>query len=55
MSIEASPIDGLYQALIDRGLLYVSPDGSKLLHGIMYDLQKGMKNLTEAKNSRPSH
>ncbi|WP_076540843.1 bifunctional protein-disulfide isomerase/oxidoreductase DsbC [Shewanella sp. UCD-KL21] len=53
LSIEASPIDGLYQALTDRGLLYVSPDGSKLLHGNMYDLQKGMKNLTEAALAGP--
>ncbi|MFS1437466.1 bifunctional protein-disulfide isomerase/oxidoreductase DsbC [Shewanella sp. 10N.286.48.A6] len=53
LSIEASPIDGLYQALTDRGLLYVSPDGSKLLHGNMYDLQKGMKNLTEVALAGP--
>ncbi|WP_144210829.1 bifunctional protein-disulfide isomerase/oxidoreductase DsbC [Shewanella donghaensis] len=52
-SIESSPIDGLYQALTDRGILYVSPDGSKLLHGNMYDLNKGMQNLTEAALAGP--
>ena len=53
LSIESSPIDGLYQALTDRGILYVSPDGTKLIHGDMYDLKNGMQNLTEAALAGP--
>ena len=52
LKIESSPIDGLYQAFTDRGVLYVSPDGTKLIHGNMYDLN-GMKNLTEAALAGP--
>ena len=46
--IQQSPIDGLYQVLTDRGVLYVTKDGAKLFHGNLYDIDKGMKNLTEA-------
>ncbi|MGX9459983.1 bifunctional protein-disulfide isomerase/oxidoreductase DsbC [Shewanella sp. A14] len=53
MSIEQSPIDGLYQALTDKGVLYVTKDGSKLMHGSLYDIDNGMKNLTEAALAGP--
>ncbi|WP_394391681.1 bifunctional protein-disulfide isomerase/oxidoreductase DsbC [Shewanella woodyi] len=52
-SLEESPISGLYEALTDRGVLYISKDGSKLFHGNLYDLDKGMKNLTEAAMAGP--
>jgi len=53
MKIQQSPIDGLYQALTDRGVLYVTKDGAKLIHGNLYDLDNGMKNLTEAALAGP--
>jgi thiol:disulfide interchange protein DsbC len=43
-----SPIEGLYQVLTDRGVIYVTKDASKIFHGNLYDLDNGMKNLTEA-------
>ncbi|MEI6858624.1 MAG: bifunctional protein-disulfide isomerase/oxidoreductase DsbC [Shewanella sp.] len=52
-SLNQSPIPGLYEALTDRGVLYISKDGSKLLHGSLYDLDNGMKNLTEAAMAGP--
>ncbi|WP_394205127.1 bifunctional protein-disulfide isomerase/oxidoreductase DsbC [Shewanella waksmanii] len=52
-SISPSAVPGLYEALTNRGVLYISKDGSKLLHGNMYDMDKGMKNLTEAAMAGP--
>ncbi|MCG9695741.1 bifunctional protein-disulfide isomerase/oxidoreductase DsbC [Shewanella sp. Isolate11] len=52
-SLNASPIPGLYEAITNRGVLYISEDGSKLLHGNIYDLNQGMKNLTEAALAGP--
>ncbi|MBT1443552.1 bifunctional protein-disulfide isomerase/oxidoreductase DsbC [Shewanella sp. JM162201] len=46
-SITAAPIDGLFQVITNRGVLYVTPDGSKLVHGNIYDLNDAMNNLTE--------
>lgn len=53
ISMQDSPIDGLYQAMTNRGVLYISRDGSKMFHGSLYDLDKGMKNLTEAALAGP--
>lgn len=52
-SLHQSPIPGLYEALTDRGVLYISRDGSKLFHGSLYDLDNDMKNLTEAAMAGP--
>ncbi|MFT5234879.1 MAG: thiol:disulfide interchange protein DsbC [Shewanella sp.] len=52
-SLQESPIPGLYEALTDRGVLYISQDGTKLFHGNLYDLDMGMKNLTEAAMAGP--
>ncbi|WP_418357447.1 MULTISPECIES: bifunctional protein-disulfide isomerase/oxidoreductase DsbC [Shewanella] len=51
--IQSSPVDGLYQVFTDRGVLYVTKDGSKLFHGNLYDMKQGMKNLTEAALAGP--
>ncbi|MGI2174723.1 bifunctional protein-disulfide isomerase/oxidoreductase DsbC [Shewanella ulleungensis] len=51
--IQSSPVDGLYQVLTDRGVLYVTKDGTKLFHGNLYDMEQGMKNLTEAALAGP--
>ncbi|WP_299801730.1 bifunctional protein-disulfide isomerase/oxidoreductase DsbC [uncultured Shewanella sp.] len=53
ISMKPSPIPELYEAFTDRGVLYISKDGSKLFHGNLYDLDKGMKNLTEAAMAGP--
>ncbi|GIU07280.1 MULTISPECIES: bifunctional protein-disulfide isomerase/oxidoreductase DsbC [unclassified Shewanella] len=53
ISIKPSPVAELYEAFTDRGVLYISKDGSKLFHGSLYDLDKGMKNLTEAAMAGP--
>ena len=53
ISIEQSPVAELYQVMTDRGILYVTKDGTKLIHGNMYALNKGMKNLTEAAMATP--
>ncbi|KFZ39164.1 thiol:disulfide interchange protein [Shewanella mangrovi] len=52
-SLTESQIPGLLQAVTSHGILYVSPDGSKLVQGTMYDLNDGMKNLTEAAMAEP--
>jgi thiol:disulfide interchange protein DsbC len=53
ISMQDSPVPGLYQAMTNRGVLYINRDGTKLLHGNMYDLDNGMKNLTEAAMAGP--
>ncbi|WP_417762736.1 bifunctional protein-disulfide isomerase/oxidoreductase DsbC [Shewanella sp.] len=52
-SLTESPVAGLLQAVTSHGILYVSPDGSKLLQGTMYDMADGMNNLTEAAMAKP--
>ncbi|GGI92041.1 bifunctional protein-disulfide isomerase/oxidoreductase DsbC [Shewanella gelidii] len=51
--LQDSPVPGLYEALTNRGVVYVTHDGSKLFHGNLYDLDAGMKNLTEAAMAGP--
>ncbi|MGL4475394.1 MAG: bifunctional protein-disulfide isomerase/oxidoreductase DsbC [Shewanella sp.] len=46
-SMQESPLPGLVQAITDRGVVYITEDGTKLFHGNIYDLDQGMKNLTE--------
>ncbi|WP_022940934.1 bifunctional protein-disulfide isomerase/oxidoreductase DsbC [Psychromonas hadalis] len=46
-SIEASPVDGLYEVLTNRGVYYVSKNGQFLVHGSIYDLDNEMQNITE--------
>ncbi|QYK00795.1 bifunctional protein-disulfide isomerase/oxidoreductase DsbC [Shewanella psychrotolerans] len=52
-SLTQSAVPGLYEAVTNRGVLYISQDGSKLFHGNLYDLDNGMKNLTEAALAGP--
>ncbi|WP_017445110.1 bifunctional protein-disulfide isomerase/oxidoreductase DsbC [Gayadomonas joobiniege] len=42
-----SPVSGLSAVLTNRGLFYVSNDGSFFIHGQMYDMDKGMANYSE--------
>ncbi|WP_372872015.1 bifunctional protein-disulfide isomerase/oxidoreductase DsbC [Shewanella sp.] len=52
-SVSAAPVSGLYQVITNRGVLYITQDGSKLIHGNIYDLDSSMKNLTEAALAGP--
>lgn len=45
--INPSPIPGLYQVITERGVIYVTKDGSKLITGNIYDMNNDMANLTE--------
>lgn len=47
ISIDSSPVEGLYEALTNRGVYYVSKDGQFLVHGNIYDLDNKMENITE--------
>lgn len=53
ISLKASPINGVLEAITDKGVLYISEDGSKLIHGNIYDLNDRMNNLTEAALAGP--
>ncbi|GGD50026.1 bifunctional protein-disulfide isomerase/oxidoreductase DsbC [Lacimicrobium alkaliphilum] len=46
-SIKPSPVPGLLQAMTNRGLFYISEDGTYLLHGKVFNLDKGLQNETE--------
>ncbi|AWL11011.1 Protein disulfide-isomerase [Saliniradius amylolyticus] len=46
-SLEPAPVEGLYQAVTSRGLFYVSTDGGYLIHGRVYNINKGLLNETE--------
>ncbi|MCE9677789.1 bifunctional protein-disulfide isomerase/oxidoreductase DsbC [Shewanella sp. AS1] len=52
-SLKPAPIAGLYEAITNRGVIYISEDGSKLFHGNIYDLENGMQNLTEVALAGP--
>lgn len=47
ISVEPSPIPGLLQAMTNRGLFYISEDGTYLVHGKVFNLDKGLQNETE--------
>lgn len=47
ISVKPSPVPGLLQALTNRGLFYISEDGTYLLHGRIINLDKGLLNETE--------
>ena len=47
-SVSPTPVNGLYEVVTPRGIVYASKDGSYLIQGDLYDLSKGVVNLTEA-------
>ena len=47
-SVKASSVKGLYEVLTNSGVYYVSEDAGFLIHGNIYDLNNGMKNITES-------
>lgn len=48
-SVNVSPIKSLYEVATDNAIYYMSEDGKFLINGNLYDLDNGMKNLTDAK------
>lgn len=46
-AIKAAPVAGLLQVTTDKGLFYVSEDGRYFMQARIFDLQQGMKNITE--------
>jgi len=46
-SIGDAPVPGLLQVMTERGLFYTSQDGKYLLQGRIYDIEEGMRNVTE--------
>jgi len=46
-SVAPSAVHGLYEALTDQGLYYISEDAQFLIHGKIYDLDNRMENVTE--------
>ncbi len=47
IAVADSPVPGLIQVMTDRGLFYTSADGKYLVHGRVYDMDDGMRNVTE--------
>lgn len=46
-SVQEAPMPGFYEAIVDGEVLYVSGDGRYLVQGNIYDISKGLENLTE--------
>lgn len=47
-AIGDAPVKGLYQVNTNRGLFYVSEDGTYFLQARIYNIDEGMRNETEA-------
>jgi len=45
--LEPAPMPGLYEAVVGGEVVYVTADGSFMLHGNLYDIRNGLENLTE--------
>ncbi|MFQ3189429.1 MAG: thiol:disulfide interchange protein DsbC [Paraglaciecola sp.] len=46
-SIGDAPVTGLLQVMTEKGLFYTSQDGKYLLQARIYDIEEGMRNVTE--------
>jgi thiol:disulfide interchange protein DsbC len=46
-SIGDSPVSGLLQVMTEKGLFYTSQDGKYLLQARIYNIEDGMRNITE--------
>ncbi len=47
ISIKPAAVDGLYEAVTNGGIYYVSKNGQFLVHGNIYDIDNKMENITE--------
>jgi len=50
-SLQPAALEGMYEAILDGEVVYVTADGRYLLHGNLYDMQDGLENLTESRVS----
>ncbi|MFT6703397.1 MAG: thiol:disulfide interchange protein DsbC, partial [Pseudomonadales bacterium] len=46
-SIGDAPVSGLLQIMTEKGLFYTSQDGKYLLQARIYNIEDGMRNITE--------
>lgn len=46
-SVGDAPVNGLLQIMTEKGLFYTSEDGKYLLQARIYDMEAGMRNVTE--------
>ena len=46
-SIGDAPVNGLLQLMTEKGLFYSSQDGKYLLQARIYDIEDGMRNVSE--------
>ena len=46
-SVGDAPVPGLLQVMTDKGLFYTSLDGKYLLQARIYNIEEGMRNVTE--------
>lgn len=44
--VEQSPMSNFYQALTDKGILYIHKEGEFVLSGSLHDFKQGLPNLT---------
>ena len=50
--IAKSPVDGIYEVMTKRGLLYVSADGRHVFQGKIYDITDGIVDISEARMAK---
>jgi len=46
-SVSPFVVDGLYEVLTNQGVYYISENAQFLIHGEVYDLDNGMKNVSQ--------
>ncbi|WP_299081002.1 bifunctional protein-disulfide isomerase/oxidoreductase DsbC [uncultured Paraglaciecola sp.] len=46
-SVGDAPVSGLLQVMTEKGLFYTSTDGKYLLQARIYDIEQGMRNVSE--------
>lgn len=46
-SVKKSPVEGLYEVISNRGLLYASADGRFVMQATIYDMDDKNRNITE--------
>lgn len=51
-SIQPAPLGGFYEAVVDGELFYLSADARYLFQGDLFDLENGVKNLTEERTGQ---
>lgn len=52
VSVQSSPIEGLHEVFTDKGVFYLSQDGTKVLDGRIYSIEGTPDDLTERSFAR---